>query len=132
MAIEHNAFASCCKSIASGLGIRSESRIFQFASFTYDLFVSDVFCAFTCGACLCVPSEFERLNDIAGAISSMQVNHATLTPAVAAQIDPDAVPTLQTLCLGGEPLPKALVRRWGHRVALMNVYGITETVRTML
>ena len=108
--------------------ITSESRTFQFASFTYDLAVSDVFCAFMRGACLCVPSEEDRLNDITHAFSSLRINLASITPGIAEQLDPEEVPSLQTLVVGGEQLPEALITRWANKAALINIYGITETV----
>ncbi|KAF1345649.1 hypothetical protein BDV97DRAFT_401047, partial [Delphinella strobiligena] len=125
--LEHNSFATSCRDISIGMQMTSDSRVFQFASFTYDLSISDIFCVFSRGACLCVPCESDRLNDIPRAFSSLHINHATFTPAVAGQLDTDEVPSLKTLILGGEPLPETLVRRWAGQVALMNIYGITET-----
>jgi non-ribosomal peptide synthetase component F len=130
--IEHGALATCCQNISAGLYITSDSRLFQFASFTYDLSVADVFCAFSREACLCVPSESDRLNNIPHAFASLQINHVTLTPAVASQFNPEEVPTLKTLVLGGEALPQSLVDKWADKVTLLNTYGITETVRDHL
>lgn len=48
-----------------------------------------------------------------------------LTPT-AAQVSPQDVPTLELVCLGGEPMTNDILTRWSPRVRLVNQYGMGE------
>ncbi|KAJ5868906.1 Nonribosomal peptide synthetases (NRPS) [Penicillium rubens] len=81
------------------------------------------------GGCVCVPSELERQNDIAGAINLLKVNSADLTPSVARLLDPDSMPGLKVLKVGGELSELSgvtVVARWAPKLKLVNVYGPSE------
>lgn len=78
------------------------------------------------GAAVVVPSEWERLNNLAGSIVSLNANFAFLTPTVIALLHPDQVPCLRSLASTGEALPDALVRLWNRRVNLYNAFGPAE------
>lgn len=74
-----------------------------------------------------MPSEEERLKDIAGAICRMNVTWTLLTPSVASIIEPSMVPCLEVLVCGGEPLSPEVVSKWASSVRLINGYGPSET-----
>lgn len=74
--------------------MKPSSRVFQFASFTFDVSVLETLTALTNGSCLCIPSEEQRVGDVAGAIDSLQASWAFLTPSVASLIEPATVPSL--------------------------------------
>ncbi|KAI4110726.1 MAG: hypothetical protein LQ345_006929 [Seirophora villosa] len=102
------------------------ARVFQFAAYTFDVAIFDVFTTLLFGGCICVPSEADRSSNIVGAITSMQVNYAILTPSFAGLINPAEVPTLQTLAVGGEALPHDRIERWAEKVRLIQIYGPAE------
>ncbi|QSZ37066.1 hypothetical protein DSL72_009158 [Monilinia vaccinii-corymbosi] len=108
------------------MGITPLSRTLQFSAYTFDTSISDIFGTFMQGAVLCVCSDWDRLNDLSTSIRVLNANYICLTPTVAEQLEPDDVPSLQTLCLGGEALTANLVDQWASKVVLINVYGITE------
>ncbi|KAB8296764.1 hypothetical protein EYC80_002181 [Monilinia laxa] len=108
------------------MGITPFSRILQFSAYTFDTSISDIFGTFMQGAVLCVCSDWDRLNDLARGIRTLNANYICLTPTVAEQLEPDDVPSLKTLCVGGEALTANLVDQWSSKVDLINVYGITE------
>jgi acyl-CoA synthetase (AMP-forming)/AMP-acid ligase II/aryl carrier-like protein len=56
----------------------------------------------------------------------MNVNQAVLTPAVASQLEPQDVPTLEMLIVGGEAMPRKLIEDWADRVPFFNIYGPSE------
>ncbi|RAK76849.1 acetyl-CoA synthetase-like protein [Aspergillus fijiensis CBS 313.89] len=122
----HAAFCSAATAQARALGLSSTTRNFQFASYAYDVCISDMLTGLCAGTCVCVPSEEERLGDIAGAMAQLRVNFANLTPTVARLLDPDRVPALQTLLLGGEALQQTDLDMWSGRVRLMAGYGPSE------
>jgi len=124
--VEH---ASLCTSVtaqAEAMGVTLESRVLQYAAYTFDVSVGDIFTALSHGACVCVPSDWERTHDLAGAINRLDVNQACLTSTVASLLTPADVPKLQKLTLGGEPASKQCVDVWSGKVALKNVYGPAE------
>jgi amino acid adenylation domain-containing protein len=103
-----------------------ESRVLQYASYTFDVSISETFTTLIMGGCVCIPSESQRLNDVAGAIKSMRVNHTFLTPTVASLLVPEDVPDLKVLKLGGEALTKENIAIWAGKVKLSNSYGVAE------
>ena len=104
----------------------SETRLLQFSAYTFDISITDIFTTLVFGGTVCVPTEHERLNDLAGAINRMRVNHAALTPTVARFVHPDAVPTLKVLVTGGEAMPEDVMSLWAGVASLINSYGPAE------
>ena len=57
----------------------------------------------------------------------LRANWAFLTPSVASTLEgPHAVPTLETLVVGGEAMTSDVVDKWASGVKLQNGYGPTE------
>ncbi|RAL06662.1 putative nonribosomal peptide synthase [Aspergillus homomorphus CBS 101889] len=124
--IEHGMFASSAAAHSKAFGINAESRVFQFAAHTFDVSVGDIFTSLMKGACICIPSDLERMNNVAGAINRMKANYAFLTPTVANLLRPEQVPTLRTLTLGGEAPTRENVRTWADNLNLILCYGPAE------
>lgn len=125
--IEHMAFASSSTAFEAATLMKSTSRVLQFSSLSFDAAMMEIFTTLTCGACVCVPSEEERLRDIAKAICQMGVSWMLLTPSVASLVDPATVPCLQVLVCGGEAMSQDVLKKWANRVELINAYGPTES-----
>ncbi|KAL2132502.1 hypothetical protein VTI74DRAFT_3721 [Chaetomium olivicolor] len=104
----------------------AETRLLQFSAYTFDISITDIFTTLAFGGTVCVPTDHERLNDLAGTMSRMRVNHAALTPTVTRLLRPDAVPTLKVLVTGGEELPEDVLSLWAGEVRLINSYGPAE------
>lgn len=102
-------------------------RALQFAAHTFDLSIGEFFTTLAHGGCICVPSEHDRLNDLAGAIRSLRANTLMVVPTVANLLFPKHVPTLKTIVLAGEPITKETVLRWADSVDLTCAYGPSET-----
>lgn len=124
--VEHRAVCTSLYAHTSEMGFNASTRVLQFAAYTFDVCLTEIFGTLLHGGCICVPEETERINDLSGAINRLRVNSALLTPTVAGLIYPADVPRLQTLTLGGEALTQALVERWAAHVCLINIYGVTE------
>ncbi|KAF7117580.1 hypothetical protein CNMCM5793_006632 [Aspergillus hiratsukae] len=125
--IDHRALASSAMAFGPIVHLNERSRAFQFASLTFDAAVMEILATLMHGGCICIPSEDERLNDVAGAIRRMNVTWTFLTPSIASIIEPSTVPSLEVLACGGEKLSREVVTKWAHRVKLINGYGPTET-----
>lgn len=124
---EHRGICTSVKNQGKALGYDSTSRILQFAAYTFDVSIGDIFGALFYGGCICVLSESDRTDDLTGAINKLNANQACLTPTVARTIRSDAVPSIKTLTLGGEPLTAKDMATWSTVVRLINIYGVTET-----
>ena len=124
--ITHSAMASSSLAHGKAQGVHSGSRVYQFAAHTFDVAVADIFTTLIHGGCICVPSEFDRLNNLTQSIKTLRANWIHLTPTVSQLIHPDDIPELQTLVVGGESLSKNVVDRWANRCNLINTYGPAE------
>ncbi|KEY73046.1 hypothetical protein S7711_06120 [Stachybotrys chartarum IBT 7711] len=126
--VEHRSIATSAAEHAGRIGITPDSRLLQLANFPFDLSVGDIMYALYWGACLCMPSEKERVDDIAGAINRLKANFLWATPTHAALLANEDVPTLKTMSLIGEPLRQENIETWAPRLRLTNSYGPAEAV----
>lgn len=125
--VDHAAFFSASQANGLALSLGSRSRVLQFASYIFDVANRDILFPLIFGGTICIPSDVERVNDLAGFISRHHVNCASLTPSVADVIDPSSAPSLEMLILGGEPMSPHHVATWAKKVRLMNAYGVSES-----
>ncbi|KAF4440789.1 non-ribosomal peptide synthetase [Fusarium austroafricanum] len=124
--IEHGAFTTGGTAHAKAIGMTSASRVLQFASHTFDASIMEILSALLVGACICIPSETERINDLAGAINKYNVNWTLLTPSVANVLKPGSVPGLKVLVTGGEAMSTDHIAKWEGHASLVNAYGPSE------
>jgi amino acid adenylation domain-containing protein len=124
--LEHQAVSTSCLGHGEAFGFTQCTRALQFASYTFDACIAEIITTLVHGGCVCVPSEDERRNDLAGVIKSMDINIALPTPSVARLLDPSTLPSLKALVLEGEQVRAADWERWVGRVKLTNGYGPAE------
>ncbi|GKU13307.1 unnamed protein product, partial [Fusarium langsethiae] len=124
--LEHRGLATNAMCSGPKLGYSESSRVLQFASYTFDNSLAEIFSTFSLGGCVCVPSEHERFHDLAGAINRYRVTMVDITPTVACLLNPADVPTLKTLALGGEAVTHKCVSIWREFVSLQCCYGPSE------
>ncbi|OJJ48138.1 hypothetical protein ASPZODRAFT_130076 [Penicilliopsis zonata CBS 506.65] len=124
--LEHGAICTSAKYHGEAMRVDETTRVFQYAAYTFDMSIYDIFTTLIRGGCVCVPSEHERVHDIAHAMEAMRVNWAFFTPTVLSLIAPEEVPTLKTLLLAGEPVTQTIIDTWADKVVLINGYGSTE------
>ncbi|KAJ5429495.1 AMP-dependent synthetase/ligase [Penicillium cf. griseofulvum] len=125
--VEHRNVVSSIMAFAPWVCMDATSRVFQFASLTFDAAVMETLAILMVGGTICVPSEDDRLNDVAGAIRRLNVTWTFLTPSIASIIEPSSVPSLKHLVCGGEKMSNEVITKWANSVHLMNGYGPTET-----
>lgn len=123
--VSHSNFATNVHHNRALLGMTAATRTLQFSNFIFDGVMYEVFMTLVSGGCVCIPQEAERLNDLPGAIRRTRTNWALLSPSTATLLDPSEVPTLRTLCLGGESFPRNMTERW-RNIRLINAYGPSE------
>ena len=126
---EHASVCTVNEAYRESLFINDESRVLNFAAYTFDVSTVDVFTTLSQGGCVCIPSEEDRLNDIVRVINEFRVNWIDLTPsfAMASIPRPGDVPTLRTLVLAGEEVKREHVAHFVGRIGrVINCYGPAE------
>lgn len=124
--VEHEAVCSSSEAYCKAMLMDSNSRVFSFASFTFDAAIMEIISPLTIGACVCMPNNDEKMSDLASAINSVRPTWAFLTPSVSQLIQPSDVPSLKVLVVGGEALSEEHMLKWGGSLTLINGYGPTE------
>ncbi|KAL2825063.1 hypothetical protein BDW59DRAFT_162009 [Aspergillus cavernicola] len=124
--LEHGAMSTSMQSHGAIFGMNSETRAFNFAHFTFDISLHDIITTLQFGGCVCLPSDQERVNDMAGAMRRMGVNYSFLPPRVIHTIKPCDVPNLKTLVVGGEAVQAEHLEPWLGGVRVFNAYGPAE------
>ncbi|CAI6312177.1 unnamed protein product [Periconia digitata] len=128
--ITHRAFVTGLEDLASATCMTllgPDTRCLQFASYSFDASIGDIFATIEVGGCICIPKEEDRSPvELTKFVAQSRATYAGFTPSFAALLDPSSIPTLKTLVLAGEPLSVPQVSTWASRLRLINMYGPTE------
>lgn len=130
--VTHSGIANLLSELVERLCLDSSSRTVHFASPSFDASVLEFLMAIGAGSTMHIaPPGVYGGAELTAALDG--VTHAFLTPAAAATVDPEALPDLKVLIVGGEACRPELVQMWAGRVKMFNAYGPTEsTVVTTL
>jgi amino acid adenylation domain-containing protein len=124
--INHTTYTTSAIARSAAVGYTDVSRVLDFASYAFDVSVDSMLCTMLRGGCLCIPSDEDRLNDLSGVIRRMGVTMSNMTPSVARILDPDIIPSLHSLGLGGESCSVGDVSEWGKLTRIVVGYGPSE------
>ena len=124
--ISHENFTSGALPRAEAVGYKPTSRVFDFPSYAFDVSIDCMLCTLTNAGTVCVPSEFERVNDLSGTIRTRRANMVHLTPSVARVLANDIIPSLDVLGLGGEAVSSSDASAWSQHTNLIIGYGPSE------
>ncbi|GAW24683.1 hypothetical protein ANO14919_142740 [Xylariales sp. No.14919] len=124
--VEHYNYPTSGCSLEKRLQVTPCSRVFQFASHAFDVSVSDYLTTLIAGGCVCIPSESDRLNNIADAVRHLRANWIHITPSIAQTFHPSQTPDIETMVLSSEVMKEDNIRTWGRCVQLINAYGPAE------
>ncbi|KAI1293104.1 hypothetical protein F5Y03DRAFT_374922 [Xylaria venustula] len=125
--IEHQAYCSAAFGHGDILGMNSATRALQFGSYNFAGAIMETLMTLMYGGCVCIPSDRDRATALAQAICELKANWAFLTSTVLALINPEDVPSLRTICVGGEPIRNSQIGEWAIKVQLRQTYGSAET-----
>jgi amino acid adenylation domain-containing protein len=128
--VEHRGLCNMVKAQIRGFGVEVESRILQFASFSFDASVWEFMMALCRGAVLHMPGPGAVLMEetLAGMLAEHGITHVTLPPAVLATLgEEEGLDSVRTLIVAGDTLTEELAEKWVHGRELINAYGPTET-----
>ncbi|KAE8311551.1 hypothetical protein BDV41DRAFT_578444 [Aspergillus transmontanensis] len=124
--IEHGSFCTNAMASSQAQNLDRSSRVLQFASYAFDVSVHECLTPLVLGGCVCIPSESQRVNSLKEAIRSLSVNWMELTPSVARLLQPEDIPSVKTLVMGGEPMLPSDISQWKDKVRLVCAYGPAE------
>ncbi|KAF6795323.1 NRPS protein [Colletotrichum sojae] len=127
LVMEHQSVCTALTDIGKRVGIHPGARMLQFASYVFDACIGEALGAFIAGASVHVPSEDIRMNSLREFIKKHDVTWALLTPAFIRTLQPQDVPSLQTLMLAGEAVGRDILQKWFGKVRLFNGWGPAET-----
>jgi amino acid adenylation domain-containing protein/non-ribosomal peptide synthase protein (TIGR01720 family) len=108
--------------------IRGGDRVMQCASPSFDPSVQELGMALLAGATLVMPPPGPVLGeDLITFLREQRITYVTMPPvALATAPDPDGLPDLRTVVVGGDACPTDLVDRWARNQRMINAYGPTE------
>jgi amino acid adenylation domain-containing protein len=93
----------------------THSRMLQSCSQAFDVSVFEIFFAWHVGMSLCTAVKEDLFRDFEASINTLGITHLSLTPTVAALVDPDNVPKVEFLVTAGEALTEHVRRQWAGR-----------------
>ncbi|KAK5092060.1 hypothetical protein LTR70_009071 [Exophiala xenobiotica] len=102
------------------------SRLLQSCSLAFDVSVFEIFWTWHCGMTLCSANNDVLFRDVEKLIDCMDVTHLSMTPSVAALVNPNKVPKVQFLVCAGEPMSAKVYEAWADH-GLHQGYGPSET-----
>ena len=127
--VTHHSVANLVLAQIHDYAVTPESRVLQFVSFSFDVFVSELFMTLCAGAALYVPEKggvlaVEKLLQTA---LQHKITHLSLPSSVLAVLPPSTdLDSVDCLIVGGDALPGTLMRHWAENRGLFNAYGPTE------
>lgn len=124
--LEHQGLVTSAAAHGVALGVDASTRFLQFASYSFDNSLEEIFTTLMRGGCVCVPSEEDRMNNLAKAMNDLDVNFTDMTATVASFLQPSDVPRLKGLAIGGEAPTQEIKDTWTKVLRLQNIYGPTE------
>lgn len=109
--------------------VRPDSRVLQYASFSFDASVSEIFMALISGATLYMISRETMLSQkgLLEALKNNAITTVTLPPSILAVLPEAELPELETIISAGEACTKNTVNRWKKGRRFINAYGPTES-----
>jgi amino acid adenylation domain-containing protein len=124
--MEHRSSSSAVVTHGPALGINQNTRALQFAAYSFAGALAETLLSLVSGGCVCIPSEQERREGLAQAIVKLSANWSFMTSTTLETINMGSVPTLRTICVGGEPIRLSQINQWATHLHLRQTYGSTE------
>ena len=99
--------------------------LLQSCSQAFDVSVFEIFFSWVYGLCVCSATNDVLFADLERAIRLFGITHLSMTPTVAALVDPAKTPSVEFLVTAGEPLTERVATTWSKQ--LFQGYGPSET-----
>ncbi|MGB3301963.1 MAG: amino acid adenylation domain-containing protein [Gordonia sp. (in: high G+C Gram-positive bacteria)] len=125
--VTHRGILGFATSLHATMGLDIHHRVSGLTSPSFDASVAEYLLAFLSGGSL----HYRPADAVAGKpleqfLREAEVDTLILTPTVLATLDPQLLPAIETVMVGGEALPTALRDAWAECTSIHNAYGPTE------
>ncbi|GHH94042.1 non-ribosomal peptide synthetase [Streptomyces capillispiralis] len=134
--VSHEGISSLVATAVDRMGLRPDSRVLQFASIGFDVFVFEVAMALCHGGRLVLIPEEARVAGpaLTDFLADQRITHMILPPSLVSALPPGCrLPEGSTVLVGTETVPPDLFARFGTTAHLICAYGLTEaTVNSTL
>jgi amino acid adenylation domain-containing protein len=125
--LSHRAISTSLMDHGAYLGLDSSSRMLSFASYAFDAHLWDTWTCLIYRGTVCIPNDSERTNDLQGYINRAQVSVGMLMSAALEYLEPDGMPFLKKLGVGGDAVTKSHLLPWADsKTQVFEAYGPTE------
>jgi amino acid adenylation domain-containing protein len=125
--VPHQGLCNLVQAQIQRFDVNPDSRVLQFAAFSFDASVSEVFMALCSGASLYLDTSEKLLpsSSLIELIQDKQITHITLPPSALAVL-PTADLPIKSLIVAGEACGSDLVAQWSSNRRFFNAYGPSE------
>jgi amino acid adenylation domain-containing protein len=126
--LHHRGLCNFALAYIQGMGVEANSRMLQFAAFSFDASVAETFMALLAGATLCLASRDTLLSGpgLIRLLQEQEITTAILPPSVLKLLPAEELPALQSIISAGEACSREIVERWAAGRNFFNAYGPTE------
>jgi amino acid adenylation domain-containing protein/non-ribosomal peptide synthase protein (TIGR01720 family) len=126
--LEHRGLCNLVNAQIREFDVHPDSRVLQFASFSFDASVSEVFMALARGAALYLVDQDTLLSAtrLVEFLREHEITTITLPPSVLSVLPEEDLPALRTLISAGEHCSRDLAARWWTGRRFLNAYGPSE------
>lgn len=126
--LQHRGLTNFIIGQTEAFAIDRESRVLQFASFSFDASVSEIFTTLAAGATLYLAPRDTLMSppDLLNLLRDQAITTVTLPPSLLALLDHNDLPALRTVVSAGERCSWEIALRWGQERRFLNAYGPTE------
>ncbi|MEH2104794.1 amino acid adenylation domain-containing protein [Nostoc sp.] len=127
--IQHQGVCNLVQAKVKLFDVQQNSRVLQFASFSFDASVSEIFVALCSGASLYLGTQdcLRPGADLMRLLQEQSITHVTLPPTALAAFPKEELPNLQILIVAGEACNPKLIAEWSKGRRFFNAYGPTES-----
>ncbi|MES2299303.1 MAG: amino acid adenylation domain-containing protein, partial [Pseudomonadota bacterium] len=125
----HHSLCNLAQAQAAMFNVVPDSRVLQFASFSFDASVFEMTMALCHGASFFLADADALLagEALLATLGGNGITHATLPSSLVATMPEDAQLSLACLIMAGDVCPPVLAARWARKMAVFNAYGPTES-----
>ncbi|MDJ0729381.1 MAG: non-ribosomal peptide synthase/polyketide synthase [Crocosphaera sp.] len=126
--VEHKGLYNLAIAQIETFGLETNSRVLQFASFSFDACLSEILMALGSGASLYLGSKDDLMpgQPLISQLETHRITHITLPPSALAVLPKRELPHLKTIIVAGEACSPELVKQWSVGRNFFNGYGPTE------
>lgn len=126
--VEHRGIGNLAQAQIEAFDVRADSRVLQFASFSFDAAISEVAMALLAGATLVLATQDSLMPgaNLSSLLHNQGITTVTLPPAALAVMSDENFPELRTVVSAGEACSADIAARWAAGRRFLNAYGPAE------